>query len=36
MDEGVDTGASAVNEHGNTNENQADTIVDHSDLICEL
>ena len=36
MDECVDTGASAVNEFGNTSENQADTIVVHSDLIGEL
>ena len=36
MDEGVDTGASAVNERGNTSENQADTFVVHSDLIGEL
>ena len=36
MDECVDTGASAVNEHGNTSENQVDTIVVHSDLIGEL
>ena len=36
MDECVDTGASPVNEHGNTSENQADTIVVHSDLIGEL
>ena len=36
MDECVDTGASAVNERGNTSENQADTIVGHSDLIGEL
>ena len=36
MAEGVDTGASAVNEHGNTSETQADTIVVHSDLIGEL
>ena len=33
MDEYVDTGANAVNEHGNTSENHADTIVIHSDLI---
>ena len=32
----VDTGVSAVNERGNTSENQADTIVVHSDLIGEL
>ena len=36
MNECVDTGASAVNERGNTSENQADTIVVHSDLIGEL
>ena len=36
LDECVDTGASAVNERGNTSENQADTIVVHSDLIGEL
>ena len=36
MDECVDTGASAGNEHGNTSEIQADTIVVHSDLIGEL
>ena len=36
MDECVDTGVSAVNEHGNTSENQADTIVVRSDLIGEL
>ena len=37
MDECVDTGAaSAVNERGNTSENQAETIVVHSDLIGEL
>ena len=36
MDECVETGASAVNERGNTSENQADTIVVHSDLISEL
>ena len=31
MDECVDTGASAVNERGNTSKNQADTIVVHYD-----
>ena len=36
MGECVDTGASAVNEHGNSSENQGDTIVVHSDLIGEL
>ena len=36
MDQCVDTGASAENERGNTSENQADTIVVHSDLIGEL
>ena len=36
MDDCVDNGASAVNERGNTSENQADTIVVHSDLIGEL
>ena len=36
MDECVDTGASAVNEHCNISENQADIIVVHSDLIGEL
>ena len=36
MDECVDTGTSAVNERGNTSENQADTIVVHSDFIGEL
>ena len=36
MDECVDTGASAVNERGNISENQADTIVVHSDLIGEF
>ena len=32
----VFSGASAVNGRGNTSENQADTIVVHSDLIGEL
>ena len=36
MDECVDTGASPVNERGTASENQADTIVVHSDLIGEL
>ena len=36
MDECVDSGASPVNERDNTSENQADTIVVHSDLIGEL
>ena len=36
MDECVDTGANTVNQRGNTSENQADTIVVHSDLIGEL
>ena len=36
MNECVDTGASPVNEHANITENQADTIVVHSDLIGEL
>ena len=36
MDECVDTGASAVNERGNTSENQAGAIVVHSELIGEL
>ena len=33
MDECADTGASAVNECGNTSENQVDIIVVHSDLV---
>ena len=36
MDECVDIGASAGNERDNTSENQADTIVVHSDLTGEL
>ena len=36
LGECVDSGASAVNDRGNTRENQADTIVVHSDLIGEL
>ena len=36
MVECVDTGATAVNERDSTSENQAETIVIHSDLIGEL